>query len=309
MAGRSSSAPTGRNFAAGMSGGIAYVLDDDGRLPERSSIRSPRSTSSRSTRTTSSIIQNMLRKHFDYTRSRRADDVLRKWDTYAPKFVKVFPREYRAALASSAEANRSRVDPPIVQAARSEPLRPSRRASAEADHPWPSPPDFSRPGDKGVRYRPVEERIRDFKQVMLPMPRRRAADTGLALHGLRNSVLHESQQSGAAAARSATSFPTGTISSIGTSGRTRSRDSTRRTTSRSSPARSVPRPCEAGCVLGINDDPVTIKNIEFKIVSHAWEHGLHQARRRREAHGAVRGRRRLGSGWALGRTAARSSGP
>ncbi|MEO1933259.1 MAG: glutamate synthase subunit beta, partial [Myxococcales bacterium] len=34
-----------------------------------------------------------------------------------------------------------------------------------------------------------------------------------------------------------------------------------------------PAPCESGCVLGINDDPVTIKNIELKIVNHAWESG------------------------------------
>ena len=44
----------------------------------------------------------MLRKHFDYTRSGRADDILRKWDAYAPKFVKVFPKEYRAALEAMA---------------------------------------------------------------------------------------------------------------------------------------------------------------------------------------------------------------
>ena len=45
--------------------------------------------------------QNMLRKHFEYTRSGRADDILRKWETYAPKFVKVFPQEYRAALEAA----------------------------------------------------------------------------------------------------------------------------------------------------------------------------------------------------------------
>jgi glutamate synthase domain-containing protein 3 len=48
-------------------------------------------------------LQNMLRKHFDYTRSGRADDILRKWDTFAPKFVKVFPQEYRAALEQMAD--------------------------------------------------------------------------------------------------------------------------------------------------------------------------------------------------------------
>ena len=40
----------------------------------------------------------MVRRHFQYTRSQRADEVLRKWDTYAPRFVKVFPRDYKRAL-------------------------------------------------------------------------------------------------------------------------------------------------------------------------------------------------------------------
>ncbi len=34
-----------------------------------------------------------------------------------------------------------------------------------------------------------------------------------------------------------------------------------------------PAPCESGCVLGINEEPVTIKNIEFKVVTHGWENG------------------------------------
>ena len=38
-----------------------------------------------------------------------------------------------------------------------------------------------------------------------------------------------------------------------------------------------PAPCESGCVLAINDDPVTIKNIELEIVSHAWAHGYIKA--------------------------------
>ena len=43
-------------------------------------------------------VQRMVRRHFQYTRSKRADDVLRKWETYAPRFVKVFPRDYKRAL-------------------------------------------------------------------------------------------------------------------------------------------------------------------------------------------------------------------
>ena len=43
-------------------------------------------------------VQRLVRRHFQYTRSRRADDVLRKWETYAPRFVKVFPKDYKRML-------------------------------------------------------------------------------------------------------------------------------------------------------------------------------------------------------------------
>jgi glutamate synthase domain-containing protein 3 len=44
------------------------------------------------------LVQRLVRRHFQYTRSQKADDVLRKWDAYAPKFVKVFPKDYKRAL-------------------------------------------------------------------------------------------------------------------------------------------------------------------------------------------------------------------
>jgi glutamate synthase domain-containing protein 2/glutamate synthase domain-containing protein 1/glutamate synthase domain-containing protein 3 len=89
--------PTGRNFAAGMSGGIAYVLDEDGDFADRLNPLAAVDLESMGPDDLE-YVQNMLRKHFEYTRSGRADDVLRKWETFAPKFVKVFPQEYRAAL-------------------------------------------------------------------------------------------------------------------------------------------------------------------------------------------------------------------
>jgi len=92
--------PTGLNFAAGMSGGIAYVLDDDGGF--RDKVHNTHIDFDPLDAGDVDYIQRMLRKHFRYTRSKRADDVLRKWETYAPKFVKVFPREYKAALAKAA---------------------------------------------------------------------------------------------------------------------------------------------------------------------------------------------------------------
>jgi glutamate synthase domain-containing protein 2/glutamate synthase domain-containing protein 3 len=87
---------TGRNFAAGMSGGIAYVLDEDGTFPSRVSLETvdldPMSDEDFET------VRRLVRRHRDYTRSRKADEVLRKWDATAQKFVKVFPKDYKRAL-------------------------------------------------------------------------------------------------------------------------------------------------------------------------------------------------------------------
>ena len=84
---------TGRNFAAGMSGGIAYVLDEEGQfaaLCNHATVDLDPLTEE-----DLELIQRMVRQHFQYTRSKRADDVLRKWNTFAPKFVKVYPRDYK----------------------------------------------------------------------------------------------------------------------------------------------------------------------------------------------------------------------
>ena len=59
-----------------------------------------------------------------------------------------------------------------------------------------------------------------------------------------------------------------------TTGTARSSGCTRPTTSRSSPGRLCPAPCETACVLGINQDPVTIKNVEVAIIDRAWQSGF-----------------------------------
>jgi glutamate synthase domain-containing protein 2/glutamate synthase domain-containing protein 1/glutamate synthase domain-containing protein 3 len=94
---------TGRNFGAGMCGGFAYVLDEDQSFrdhvnPERIFLESL-------TEEDEARIQRMIRRHFQYTRSKKADEVLRKWQSYAPKFVKVFPRDLKMALAERLSAH------------------------------------------------------------------------------------------------------------------------------------------------------------------------------------------------------------
>jgi glutamate synthase domain-containing protein 2/glutamate synthase domain-containing protein 3 len=93
---------TGRNFAAGMSGGFAYVLDLDGDFADR--VNGERVDLEALDEADVEKLQRMIRKHFHYTRSRRADEILRKWGSFAPKFVKVFPKDYKRALADRIEA-------------------------------------------------------------------------------------------------------------------------------------------------------------------------------------------------------------
>ena len=92
----------GRNFAAGMSGGIAYVLDLDGDFERHANLDTvdldPLGEEDLE------LLQRMVRRHFSYTRSARADEVLRKWNTLAPRFVKVFPRDYKRAQAERVAA-------------------------------------------------------------------------------------------------------------------------------------------------------------------------------------------------------------
>ena len=80
-----------------MSGGIAYVLDLEGDFERH--VNPDTVDLDPLGEEDLEFIQRMVRRHFQYTRSARADEVLRKWNTLAPRFVKVFPRDYKRAQA------------------------------------------------------------------------------------------------------------------------------------------------------------------------------------------------------------------
>jgi glutamate synthase (NADPH/NADH) large chain/glutamate synthase (ferredoxin) len=93
--------PTGRNFAAGMSGGIAYVLDADGRFAARVNpgmveLEEPDGEDA-------AEIRGLVERHLELTGSELAAEVLVDWEAVLPRFVKVMPRDYRRALAELAE--------------------------------------------------------------------------------------------------------------------------------------------------------------------------------------------------------------
>jgi len=88
---------TGRNFAAGMSGGIAYVLDETGEFPARCNMQMvelERLTDPNEIEELWKLIQ----RHQSYTSSTRAEKVLEQWDRYVPLFIKVMPRDYKRML-------------------------------------------------------------------------------------------------------------------------------------------------------------------------------------------------------------------
>ena len=89
--------PTGRNFAAGMSGGFAYVLDEEGDFRERCNtdmVTLERVADAEDEDTLRSLIE----EHLERTGSGPAGRVLSDWDAYLPRFVKVFPVDYRRVL-------------------------------------------------------------------------------------------------------------------------------------------------------------------------------------------------------------------
>jgi glutamate synthase (NADPH/NADH) small chain len=116
-------------------------------------------------------------------------------------------------------------------------------------------------------YRPVEERLRDWRQVMQPWPTEklqrqgaRCMDCGIPfchqgcplgnlIPDWNDLVYRDKWQEAIDRLHATNNFPefTGTL---------------------------CPAPCEGSCVLGINDDPVTIKAIELAIIDHAWAAGL-----------------------------------
>jgi glutamate synthase (ferredoxin) len=91
--------PTGRNFAAGMSGGIAYILDEKGDFASRCNMEMV-GLSKLTDADEIEAIWKQVQRHQAYTKSDRAAKVLAEWKNLLPKFVKVLPKDYARVLQS-----------------------------------------------------------------------------------------------------------------------------------------------------------------------------------------------------------------
>ncbi|MEI6438018.1 MAG: glutamate synthase large subunit [Candidatus Omnitrophota bacterium] len=94
---------TGRNFAAGMSGGIAYVFDGDGKFASRCNMGMvelfPVTAAA-----DQAELKGMIERHMQYTGSTVARGILERWEAVLPKFVKVYPSDFRRAVEKAQEA-------------------------------------------------------------------------------------------------------------------------------------------------------------------------------------------------------------
>ncbi|MFN7253818.1 MAG: glutamate synthase large subunit [Microcystis sp.] len=94
--------PTGRNFAAGMSGGVAYVLDESGDFATRCNTQMVALEALEGEEIND--LRELIQRHADYTQSQKASLVLANWSEMLPKFVKVMPKDYKRMLQCIKEA-------------------------------------------------------------------------------------------------------------------------------------------------------------------------------------------------------------
>ena len=98
--------PTGRNFASGMTGGEAFVLDEESKFDElcnKDFVELETVESSQDKQ----ILKDLLESHYTITESPKAKEVLENFESFLKSFVKVMPTDYKRILESKkqSEAN------------------------------------------------------------------------------------------------------------------------------------------------------------------------------------------------------------
>lgn len=90
---------TGQNFAAGMSGGMAYILVDELEEFSKKCNQELVTIELLEDREAMDFIKKQIKRHYQYTNSSRALEILENWNDFIPRFVRVIPKEYKRILA------------------------------------------------------------------------------------------------------------------------------------------------------------------------------------------------------------------
>ncbi|CAH2107002.1 unnamed protein product [Euphydryas editha] len=263
----------GRNFAAGMSGGIAYVYDIDGSFKSKCNHEMVELLPL-DRQDDLDEVQKLLEEFVEYTGSIIAKNLLETWPEPAKMFIKVFPYEYQRALKQIAlkkatpkfESNGKVDENGVVDI--EEAVRNVELDKKNLEKVLDKTRGFIKYPRETTLYRPAEERQRDWDEIYSPGVRR-----GLRVQAAR------CMECGVPFCQSAHGCPLGNIVP-------KWNDLVYRADWRQALAmllqtnnfpeftgRVCPAPCEGACVLGISEPPVTIKNIECAIIDHAFESG------------------------------------
>ncbi|KYN05005.1 Glutamate synthase [NADH], amyloplastic [Cyphomyrmex costatus] len=263
---------TGRNFAAGMSGGIAYVLDVDGSFKSKCNpemvellpLNKPEEIA---------YVKQLLEEFIEKTDSLIAQDLLATWPEPTTRFVKVFPYEYQRALKQLEEEKQQ--TPNVINGnaqitnGKIKDIEDSIEDAEMAQRKLDKIKGFMKYSRQKTMYRPAEKRIDDWDEIYnfqgvrktLRVQAARCMECGVPFcqssHGCplgniipkwNDLVFHQNWKEALNQLLQTNNFPEFT-------------------------GRVCPAPCEGACVLGISEPPVTIKNIECAIIDHAFEQG------------------------------------
>lgn len=275
---------TGRNFAAGMSGGIAYVLDKNRdflsklntEMVEASGIEDPEEIA---------FVRGVIEDHHHYTGSELAARILVDFNRALPRFVKVLPVDYKRVLAEeaakAAEAKRAEYNLPIVSGVQKkekhekadklmdmEEAVGDNKADKKKALVLDKTKGFMKYQRRAEKYRSAKSRIKDWAELSQRLDEDELkyqsarcmdcgvpfcqSDTGCPISNIIpkwNELVFQNQWQDALNRLLMTNnFPEFT-------------------------GRVCPAPCEGACVLGINEEPVGIKSIECAIIDRGFEKG------------------------------------
>lgn len=289
---------TGRNFAAGMSGGIAYVLDMNQdfeskintEMVEISGIEDPSEIA---------FVRGLVEDHHHYTGSELAARILLDFNRALPRFIKVLPTDYKRVMAEEAakaetakkaeyplpilpgqavrtaheesrnkmhgkDAHQKKKDMLDIEESVSDGKAEKKRSALVLD----KTKGFMKYQRRSEKYRKPETRTRDWKELSS-----RLDDDGLKYQAAR------CMDCGVPFCQSDTGCP---ISNIIPKWnelvfQNQWQDALNRLLMTNNfpefTGRVCPAPCEGACVLGINEDPVGIKSIECAIIDRGFDMG------------------------------------
>jgi glutamate synthase (NADPH/NADH) len=277
---------TGRNFAAGMSGGIAYVLDINKdfmsklntEMVEAGPIEEPEEIA---------YVRGLIEDHHHYTGSELAARILVDFNRALRRFVKVLPVDYKRVLAEeaakAAEAKRAEYNLPIVAGVQKKehhkeekPAKLQDLEDSVGDHAADKKKALVLDKTKGFmkyqrraeKYRSAKTRVKDWAELS-----QRLDEDELKYQSAR------CMDCGVPFCQSDSGCPISNIipkwNELVFQGQWR--DALNRLLMTNNfpefTGRVCPAPCEGACVLGINEDPVGIKSIECAIIDRGFEMG------------------------------------